>query len=191
MARSRRIFLPGLSLHVIKRGNNRQPIFQRDADRQVFLAILRGVVTDKPVIIHGFVLMSNHYHLIVTPETAKALPNMMKELNQRYVTYYNREYQRVGTLWAGRYRGIHLENDRYWLTCLRYIEQNPVRAGMVRSPDAYSWSSYAAHAFGRWPEWLTPHSIYQTLGNTAEARQAAYRGIFDLPCPDDHLSLIR
>ena len=93
----------------------------------------------------------------------------------------------------GQVRGLSrmIEDERYWLTCLRYIEQNPVRAGIVRQADVYKWSSYQAHAFGRWPEWLTPHDIYQSLGSTTQGRELAYRHLSGLPIPDDHLSILR
>jgi len=191
MARRRRLYVAGLSLHVIQRGNNRMPIFQRDTDYEVFLALLRRGVRQHPVALHAFVLMPNHFHLLVTPTTADGLPAFMKALDGTYVVYYNRRHQRIGTLWNGRYRGILIEDERYWLTCLRYIEQNPVRAGIVRQPDVYRWSSYQAHAFGRWPEWLTPHDIYQSLGNTTQGRELAYRHLSGLPLPDDHLSILR
>jgi len=135
--------------------------------------------------------MPNHFHLLVTPTASNGLPRFMKALDGTYVVYYNRRHQRIGTLWNGRYRGILIEDARYWLTCLRYIEQNPVRAGIVRQPDAYQWSSYQAHAFGRWPEWLTPHDLYQGLGTTTEGRELAYRHLSGLPLPDDHLSILR
>ena len=101
----------------------------------------------------------------------------------RVRTWQQQREQRIGTLWNGRYRGLLIEDERYWLTCLRYVEQNPVRAGMVEAPGDYAWSSYAAHAFGKWPTWLTPHCIYQSLGRTDSERQRAYRQI---PLPDQH-----
>ena len=105
--------------------------------------------------------MTNHFHLMVTPSSAGSLPKMMKAADGGYVRYYNRRQQRLGTLWNGRYRGLLIEDERYWLTCLRYVEQNPVRARMVAAPEEYVWSSHAAHTFGRWPQWLTPHPTYQ------------------------------
>jgi putative transposase len=127
------------------------------------------------VALHAYVLMSTHFHLLPTPQSARAIPEFMQELDGRYTQYYNRRYSRVGTLWNGRYRSILIQDEAYLLTCLRYIEQNPVRAGMVSSPAEYGWSSHSAHAFGRWPEWLTPHPLYLALGTSAGARQAAYR----------------
>jgi putative transposase len=164
-----------MSVHVIQRGNNRVAIFGSVADHQHFLEFLRRFAHKHCVHIHGFVLMTTHYHLIVTPMIEQALPRMMKALNSKYVRYFNPRYKRIGTLWNGRYRGLLIEDERYWLTCLRYVEQNPVRAAMVATPSEYEWSSYAAHAHGRWPDWLTPHAVYQSLGRTDAERQRTYR----------------
>ena len=113
-----------------------------------------------------------HYHLMVTPPDARSLPATMKELGERYVQYFNRRHDRIGTLWNGRYRGLLIHDERYWLTCLRYIEQNPVRAGMVRTPDDFAWSSYRFHALGAESDWLVPHWLYLELGSTPEERQS-------------------
>jgi putative transposase len=175
MPRSRRTFIPGISVHVIQRGNNRVPIFGSSNDCEQFLEFLRRSARNFCVTLHAFVLMTTHYHLIVTPTSVAALPKMMKALDGGYVRYFNKRHERIGTLWNGRYRGLPIEDERYWLTCLRYIEQNPVRAGMVQAPHDYQWSSYSAHAFGRWPTWLTPHAVYQSLGRDDGERQRAYR----------------
>jgi putative transposase len=175
MPRGRRTFIPGISVHVIQRGNNRVPIFGSSNDFEQFLELLRRSARNFCVTLHAFVLMTTHYHLIVTPTSVAGLPKMMKALDGGYVRYFNKRQERIGTLWNGRYRGLPLEDERYWLTCLRYIEQNPVRAGMVQAPHDYQWSSYSAHAFGRWPTWLTPHTVYQSLGRDDGERQRAYR----------------
>jgi putative transposase len=175
MPRGRRTFIPGISVHVIQRGNNRVPIFGSSNDFEQFLELLRRSARNFCVTLHAFVLMTTHYHLIVTPTSVAGLPKMMKALDGGYVRYFNKRHERIGTLWNGRYRGLPLEDERYWLTCLRYIEQNPVRAGMVQAPHDYQWSSYSAHAFGRWPTWLTPHAVYQSLGRDDGERQRAYR----------------
>ena len=177
MARQRRIFVPGLSLHVIQRGVNRTAVFHHEIDYASFLAFLAEAAGRHGVAVHAYVLMTNHFHLIATPSDALALPRAMKELGARYVPYYNRQHNRIGTLWNGRYRGLTIDSRTYWLTCLRYIEQNPVRAGMTLTPGEYRWSSYAAHAHGEWPEWLSPHAVYVSLGSTSAERQAAYREI--------------
>ena len=129
-----RVFLPDMSLHVTQRGNNRVAIFRDSADYEVFLTLLKRAADRFRVAVHAYVLMTNHVHLIVTPDGPESLPRTMQSLGVRYVPFYNTKYKRIGTLWNGRYRGIHLENETYWLTCLRYVEQNPVRAGMVSAP---------------------------------------------------------
>ena len=181
MARRPRVFLPGLSVHIIQRGINRLSIFGDRADYEVFLTILRVASKRYGVAIHGYALMTNHTHLIVTPADAAALPRTMKELGGRYVEHYNRKHQRIGTLWTGRYRGLLIDDERYWLTCLRYIEQNPVRANMVDAPDAYPWSSYRVHALGEESDWLELHDLYLALGHDSQERQAAYRALFQKP----------
>jgi len=113
---------------------------------------------------------------------------MMKQVGEEYVRYFNRKYDRIGTLWTGRYRGIDIGDEKYWLTCLRYVEQNAWRAGMVSSPDAYPWSSYRVHAFGESSDWLELHHVYLALGRTPEDRQRAYRAICGIPLADDELA---
>ena len=181
MSRHSRVFAPGISAHVIQKGNNGADIFRRHPDYEVFLAILGLVAAHRRVAVHGYVLMTTHVHLIVTPDAPDTLPQMMKDLGSRYVRYFNRLWERTGTLWNGRYRSFPIETERYWLTCLRYIEQNPVRAGMVSTPDEYRWSSSSAHAFGNGPSWLALHRVYEELGTTADRRQIAYRALCGAP----------
>ncbi len=190
MPRRPRIFPPGVSAHLIQRGNNRGQIFSRRLDYVIFLEFLRDKALVCEVEIHGFVLMTNHFHLLATPRSESSIPQLMQRLNLAYSTYYNRERQRVGTLWTGRYRALLIGDERYWLTCLRYIELNPLRAGMVESATEYAWSSYKAHAFGRGPDWLVPHPLYLSLGTTNEERQAAYRAICQQPVnPEESLRI--
>lgn len=170
----RRVFLPEVSVHVIRRGNNRAPIFGDEADHELIVALLEFTSGRRGVDVHGYTMMTNHYHLMVTPRSATALPQMMRDLGREYVLRYNRKYGRIGTLWAGRHRAIPITNERYWLTCLKYIEQNPVRANMVAHPSDYKWSSFRAHGLGEPQPWLTPHPVYVALGSTPEDRQAAY-----------------
>lgn len=189
-----RIFVPGVSVHVIRRGINRCPIFHDDDDRVFFLRVLREIVDETGAVFNALVMMDTHYHGLATPPTKSALSTTMKAIGERYVTYFNQKYARIGTLWTGRYRAIPIQTERYWFTCLRYIEQNPVRAAMVRSPADYRWSSYRIHAYGqRTPmfEWLTEHPLYRSLGSTPQERQAAYRAMSAVPLTDDELELQR
>src|SRR5439155_23522574 len=140
-----RNFVVGVSAHVIHRGNNRMPVFQQPADYATFLVILRRAAGRYPVAVHGFSLMSTHFHLVVTPEKVNAIPRMMQAIGVKYVLYYNRSYQRTGTLWNGRYRAKNLDDPAYSLACLRYVDRNPVSAKIVATPEEYRWSSYLAN----------------------------------------------
>ncbi len=175
MPRHRRFVEPNVSLHVIQRGNNRMTIFEDDADFELFVTLLKSSMQRYEVMVHGFALMSTHYHLVLTPPDKKRFGAAMKLLDGQYVRYFNRKNDRIGTVWNGRPNGIGLHDSVYWLTCLRYIELNPVAAGLVDRPEAYPWSSYIVHAFGDVTSWLAPHPNYDSLGATAAERQSKYR----------------
>ena len=140
----KRVYLPGVSLHIIRRGINRTTVFGDNGDFELFLALLETASGTHDVPVHAYTLMTNHYHLIVTPNRAGSLSLMMRDLGREYVKRFNRRYERIGTLWTGTYRDIAITDERQWLTCLRYVEQNPIRAQMVATPDAYRWSTYRA-----------------------------------------------
>jgi len=174
MARLPRLTVPGYPHHIIQRGNNRQAIFGANADNEVLLAMLEEHAGKSGVAIHAYVLMSNHFHLLATPETAGGIPGMMQAVGRRYVRYFNQRQGRTGTLWEGRYKSTLIQAERYLLACMVYIDLNPVRAGLVRDPADYPWSSHG-HYVGRHSDRLvTPHSLYWELGNTPFARDAAY-----------------
>lgn len=174
MARLPRLTLPGFPHHVMQRGNNRQAIFSSTTDFQILLEMLEEYARHFGVAVHAYVLMSNHFHLLATPESAKSLPMMMQALGRRYVRHFNRVQQRTGTLWEGRYKSTLVQTDRYLLTCMSYIDLNPVRAGIVVRPQDYPWSGYGHYAGLRVDRLITPHSLYWELGNTPFAREAAY-----------------
>jgi putative transposase len=178
MARLPRLFVPGCSHHVIQRGNNRAACFYAPCDYPFYLSELKASAEQFGVAIHAYVLMTNHVHLLVTPEAAQSCGKMMQSLGRKYVRYINTTYQRSGTLWEGRYKSTLVDSDTYFLVVSRYIELNPVRAGMVRTPEGYPWTSYHANAHGKPIRLLTPHMVYQALGNTPEARQGCYRALF-------------
>jgi putative transposase len=174
MARLPRLTLPGHPHHIIQRGNNRQAIFATDADYKTLLQMLEEQARKHHVAIHAYVLMSNHFHLLATPETADGIPLMMQALGRNYVRYFNRKQARTGTLWEGRYKSTLIQAERYLLACMVYIDLNPVRAGIVSEPADYPWSSHQ-HYIGRCPQKLiTPQSLYWQLGNTPFARDIAY-----------------
>jgi putative transposase len=175
MARLPRLILPDQPHHIILRGNNRQAIFHSDLDREHLLATLKEVAAQYRVAIHAYVLMDNHLHLLATPPAAEALSRMMQSLGRRYVGWFNARHQRTGTLWEGRFRAGLIEGERHLLACMRYIELNPVRAGLCAEPAQWPWSS-AAHHLGlvRSPV-ITEHEMYWSLGNTPFDREHAYR----------------
>ncbi|HTH78359.1 MAG TPA: transposase, partial [Ramlibacter sp.] len=142
MARLPRLTVPGYPHHVIQRGNNRQALFVSKDDYEKLLALLEEFAKKFSVAIHAYVLMSNHFHLLATPESADGVPKMMQALGRSYVRYFNDRHQRTGTLWEGRYRSTLIQAERYLLACMVYIDLNPVRAGMAADPAEYPWSSY-------------------------------------------------
>lgn len=190
MARRARLFRSGVPQHLIQRGHNRDVCFLAEVDRLVYLSMLRECAEKAECAIHAYVLMTNHIHLLLSPPEPASGPRLMKALSQRYVQYFNRRYQRSGTLWQGRYRSC-VENECYFLTCQRYIELNPVRAALVAHPGAYRWSSYAANAEGVPDTLITPHDTYCRLAMEPADRQAAYRGLFADEIDSDMLSLLR
>ena len=191
MPRQCRLILPGIAVHVIQRGNNRSTCFHMDSDYQIYLLHLKELATKLSCQVHAYCLMSNHVHLLLTPPSADACIALMRNLGQRYVQYFNRRHDRTGTLWEGRFRSCVTESRRYVLACYRYIEMNPVRAGMVNGPASYPWSSYPANAGHRLQEMLVPHQEYLALGLEKQARYAAYRELFNDGLPQELLNSIR
>jgi putative transposase len=184
MPRRARLTLADVPLHIIQRGNNRQDCFFAEEDYRFYLDCLEEYATASGCAVHAYVLMTNHVHLLVTPSGAESAGRMMKRLGQRYVQYVNRSYRRSGTLWEGRYRSCLVQEEAYLLACARYIELNPLRAGMVDHPSDYRWSSYRANAEGERDTLVVPHRLYRVLGSRSETRQAAYRALFrDDPAP--------
>lgn len=178
MARLPRFCLPGIPQHIIQRGNNRQVCFAADEDFSAYAYWLNEYSKKYRVTVHAWVFMTNHVHLLVTPETKDGISKLMQALGRYYVRYFNYTYKRTGTLWEGRFKSCLIDAENYLLVCQRYIELNPVRAGMVLAPGDYRWSSYQANGLGRNIEMLSPHIIYQKLDNTIEERTSAYRQLF-------------
>ncbi len=135
--------------------------------------------------------MPNHGHLLITPQAEHGLSKTRQMLGRYYVQYYNYSYQRTGALWEGRYKATLIDSESYLLTCMRYIELNPVRADMVVHASAYPWSSYHCNALGKPDELVTQHIEYLRLGKAAEARQAAYRQLFKHHLPESSMAEIR
>jgi putative transposase len=123
--------------------------------------------------------MPNHVHLLLTPPDATAVGRTMQAIGRRYVRWFNDRHARTGALFEGRYRSTVVEADRYLLACMRYIELNPVRAGLVQGPEQFPWSSYRHHAGLAADPAITDHALYWSLGNTPFERQAAYMRLFE------------
>ena len=191
MARLPRLALPGQPQHVIQRGNNRAPIFADEADYHFYLEKLRTGAEKHGCEIHAYVLMTNHVHMLLTPQTEVAVGKLIQFIGRYYVQYFNYRYRRTGTLWEGRYKATLLDSERYLLTCYRYIELNPVRAGMVGHPSEYPWSSYAFNALGKANDVVIPHALYQALGSDEKVRQTAYRALFKASIDEKDLRAIR
>ena len=178
MPRRARVSLPNIPHHIIQRGNNRQACFYAEQDYQFFLEWLEKYAKEYECAIHAYVLMTNHVHILTTPKYAASVGQLMKRLGQRYVQYVNRTYRRSGTLWEGRFRSCLTQDDGYLLSCYRYIELNPVRAGMVAHPADYPWSSYQVNGQGGESTLISTHALYDALDKDKYVRLNTYRELF-------------
>jgi putative transposase len=177
--------------HVTQRGNNRSVLFVRDSDYRFFLDNLRIECDRFGCLVHAYVLMTNHVHLLMTPSTASGISDVMQAVGRRYVRCFNDAYGRTGTLCQGRFKATVVDTDYYLLACYRYIELNPVRGGLVADPREYRWSSYGTNASGRVDPLITPHERYDAIGATPDERQRAYRALVAAAIPDATLDEIR
>lgn len=191
MPRKPRFYLPGVPAHIVQRGNCRQATFFADEDYLAYLGWLRDGARLHDCAIHAYALMTNHVHVLVTPQQTDSISKLMQFVGRHYVTYVNHGYAKSGTLWEGRHKGCVISSDDYLLACMRYIELNPVRAGMVAAPGDYRWSSYRANALGDPREGLTPHPLYSALGETAQDRGHAYRELFRNALDSEQIHAIR
>lgn len=178
MPRRARLVMPGVAWHVIQRGNNRSACFYTEDDCRFYLNVLKEQAEKFGCVVHAYVLMTNHVHLLLTPSQNESVSLTMKHLGQRYVQYINRTYRRSGTLWEGRYKSCLVQDEGYVLACYRYIELNPLRARMVKHPGEYRWSSYRANAFGEHDELLCEHEQFRRLGFDEVVRRKNYRALF-------------
>ncbi|KFN42799.1 transposase [Arenimonas oryziterrae] len=191
MPRTQRLDIAGVAQHVVQRGNDRQPCFFREIDYLRYLQELREASIKLDCRVHAYVLMTNHVHLLVTPGAAGAIGRLMQTLGRRYVGALNDTLGRTGTLWEGRYKASLVDSERYVLACYRYIELNPVRAGMVASPADYRWSSCACNSQGVSNPLVRPHSAYQQIARDDEQRRVLYRDLVSQGISEDDLTAIR
>jgi putative transposase len=191
MPRQPRFCPAGYPVHVIQRGNNRQTIFTSVDDLAAYANWLAEGAQRYAVAIHGWVFMTNHVHLLATPADEGGLSKLMQFLGRLYVRRFNYLYTRTGTLFEGRFKTCVVQEDHYLLTCLRYIELNPVRAGLVSDPGEYRWSSYRAHSLGVKARLWSPHQGYLELGATRVRRQQAWRAMVNEALSCEALAKIR
>jgi putative transposase len=191
MARLPRMIIAGQPQHIIVRGNNRCEIFCCEDDYRFYLDKLLAGCIKHDCQVHAYVLMTNHVHLLMTPLSETSLSKTLQMLGRYYVQYFNYCYQRSGTLWEGRYKATLIDSESYLLTCMRYIELNPVRAAMVETPAEYPWSSYRKNALGQADELVIPHSEYLRLGRDEHERQSAYQALFSQVISETHINEIR
>lgn len=191
MPRRPRIKLAGIPQHIVQRGINREPCFFAEEDYHCYLHWLQKSAADWHCAIHAYVLMTNHVHILVTSEKPDGIARMMQSIGRRYVQYINRSYRRTGSLWEGRFKSSLVQAEEYLLTCMRYIELNPVRANMVNDPAQYRWSSYRHNGLGQADGRIAPHSLYLSLGKEKAVRLDEYRGLFRSELDDAALADIR
>jgi putative transposase len=175
MARPPRIQIADLTQHVINRGNNRSDIFREEQDCLYFLLALRDASIRHQLEVHSYALMTNHFHVVGTPRVPTGLSDAMHLVGTKYAGYFNRRYERTGRLFEGPFKSSVIDTETYWFTCMRYVELNPVRAGLVSDPGDYRWSSYRSNALGGQDRLIVPHSLYTSLGESAGGRQQSWR----------------
>ena len=191
MARKRRFIVPGVPQHIIQRGHNREPCFYAEADYSRYLHNLQDAAEKNDTKIHAYVLMTNHIHLLATPGHEYSITHTIQDLGRKYVRYLNTTYKRTGALWEGRFKACLVDSEAYLLTCMRYIEMNPVRAGMVEHPGEYRWSSYACNATGKSNTIIEPHPLYIALADKKVERHKAYRELFSMHIDPEDIHAIR
>lgn len=191
MPRKPRFYLPGVPLHAVQRGHNKAAIFFDDFDYLEYLRCLKQAADGCGCAVHAYVLMTNHIHLLLTPDNSMSIARLFQSLGRHYVAYINETYNRRGSLWDGRYKSTLIQSQIYLLTCQRYIEMNPVRAGMVDHPAKYRWSSYGINALGVSNPIVSPHVEYRSLGNSLTDCQTKYQSLFVQPLGADELEMVR
>ena len=179
------------ALHVVQRGINRSPCFFSGGDYQTYLRHLAVFSARFGCSVHAYCLMTNHVHLLLTPHAADACALLMKNLGQHYVQGVNHRLGRSGTLWEGRFYSCLVPSESYVLACYRYIELNPVRAGIVTKPTQYRWSSYGANAEGNVHDFLKPHAAYEGLAVETEGRLRTYTQLCEEGVPGLAMEEIR
>ena len=190
MARLPRIVVPDQPLHIMHRGNNRLDIFESEEDMLRIKEDIAVSLEKAACSLHAYIIMNNHLHLLVTPKDKMELARFMQSVANRYVRYFNTQHNRTGTIWEGRYKSCLVDSDQYLLTLYRYIERNPVRAGIVESEADYRWSSYHHNALGKADKLITEHDLYKALGGNVVLRQQHYLELFEQPACNEESTKI-
>ncbi len=176
MPRTGRLILPDLPHHIVQRGHNRQTVFASSADYHYYFDILQEFSRSLEIKVYAFCLMTNHVHLLLDPgPDSERLSFLMKTLAGRMTRYRNKLEGRSGTLWEGRFKSSPVQTDTYLLECCRYIDFNPVRAGMVTEAGNYDWSSYSLRTHAQSDNWLSPLPGTEQWG-TGKRWQKRYAG---------------
>lgn len=191
MARTARVVIPDLTVHIVQRGHDGDDCFFEEADYRAYVNLLSAFAPQTGCSVHAFCLMTNHVHILLTPHAADSCARLMKNVGQRYVQRVNARLGRSGTLWEGRYYSCLVPGERYALTCYRYVDCNPVRPGMASHPGEYAWSSYRVNAQCGEQSWLIPHAAYLAISEDPESRAAAYRDLCAVPIAPDAREEIR
>jgi putative transposase len=191
MSRYPRPVFKDIPLHIVQRGNNRNACFFGRGDYLTYLSMLAEALEEFPCVLHAYVLMPNHVHLLVSPADIRGPALLMKRVGQRYVQHVNRKYGRYGTLWQGRYHSSLVDTEPYFMACQRYIELNPVRAGLVAHPVDYEWSSYLVHAHGKASDIVVPHDLYNGMATENALRQSRYRELIAEALPQCLIDVVR
>jgi putative transposase len=175
MARLQRVVLPGYPLHMMVKGHNSQDIFTTDEEKKSYLEWLKEAAREYELAIHAYALMPNHVHILATPKTTLSASKVMQSIGRRYAQLFNQTHGSSGTVWEGRFKSCLIDPDAYFLLVQKYIEQNPVRAGLVQKPEEWTWSSYRHHVGSETIPWIADHPSYWAIANTPFERQMAWK----------------
>ena len=190
MARLARLVVPGLPIHLMMSGHNRQSIFFTDEERRFYLESLRDAAREYELAIHAYVLMPMQVHVLATPSHQQSVSRVMQSVGRRYAQLFNQKHQRTGTLWDGRFKSCVVDPQTYFLQIQRYIEQSPIRAGLVQNLKDWSWSSFAHHVGAETIPWIVDHEIFWSLGNTPFERQHAWQDMASDPMSNNEIEKV-
>ncbi len=191
MGRQPRLMADGLVYHALNRGNNRARVFFHDADFHQFLQALAQTKERYPFRLYAYCLMDNHFHLVLEPAAGQSISRILQSLTVAHTWHYHKASATSGHVWQGRFKSPVVSADEHLLTVIRYVESNPLRAGMVSDLSGYPWSSYLVHGLGRHLPLVDEVALWSSLGQTEEARQRYWRGWLHAPLTEKELAAVR